>query len=92
MQKLKLDLGELEVQSFPTAESPAGGEGTVHGMIVSTDQVPHCQDPNMAAYNLGMESAFGCPGLFADTGDQACGIPGIDVFQAGQLDYQGGGA
>jgi hypothetical protein len=78
MKKLKLDLGELEVQSFPTAESPAGREGTVYGMKVSTDQVPHCpQEPGGVYYNVGLDASFGClNGLAFDSGEIACGDNG----------------
>ena len=74
MKKLKLDLGELEVQSFQTAENPAAGEGTVYGMKISTDQVPHCQQEPGVYYNVGIDASFGClNGLAFDSGDIACG-------------------
>jgi hypothetical protein len=90
MRKLKLDLGELEVQSFPTADAPTGREGTVHGMIVSTDQVPHCQqEPGMSYYNVGLESAFGCPiGIGLEPGDLAFD----NVAYPGDLAAQGDAA
>jgi hypothetical protein len=81
MQKLKLELGELEVQSFPTTDSAAGHEGTVHGMIVSTDQVPHCQQEPGVAYNVGLDASFGClAGLGLDSGEVACGDNAIAAY------------
>jgi hypothetical protein len=90
MRKLKLDLGELEVQSFPTADAPTGREGTVHGMIVSTDQVPHCQqEPGVSYYNVGLDASFNClAGIGLDSADLAFD----NVAYPGDLAAQGDAA
>jgi hypothetical protein len=95
MKKLKLDLLELDVQSFPTTESTAGADGTVHGMIVSTDQ-PDCMGGSGVHYclpsiygNLGIDPAFGTlAGLGVDPAENS-----PEAFHPGRIqDFQGDGA
>jgi hypothetical protein len=72
MQKLKLDLDALEVQSFATTGAAGGAAGTVHGMIVSTDDPMGCNEPIFM--NAALCPSFGCPtAIGMDSCDGTCG-------------------
>jgi hypothetical protein len=67
MQRLKLDLDTLEVQSFATTGPSAGPGGTVHGQMVAVTDDPETCAGSIGCYSLGC-ATYGC----ATAGENTC--------------------
>lgn len=65
MEKIKLNLDDLRVESFQTGPDSASSRGTVHGLVTNTE-LENCTGPD---YNT---CAAGCTLLFTDNGAHTC--------------------
>lgn len=72
MQRLKLDLDHLQVQSFATTGPAADASGTVHGHMVAVTDDPETCVGSIGCYSLGCPS-YTCLTGCNDTCYASCG-------------------
>ncbi|HEX8696172.1 MAG TPA: pinensin family lanthipeptide [Longimicrobium sp.] len=75
MQKLKLKLDDLQVESFPTADGGAKGKGTVKAHDVPTYWLPGCW--TAPDYGSTCEPVYTCP---------ECASPPETQYQCAETD------